>query len=118
MKISQGIETRRTAIHILEAILDAGNDMDGAFAGGEAALSKMSAPDRRFTGLLVRTYLRRRGHLGLALDTLMDRALPGPRVFTRRALKLGLAQLLILEMAPHARRRVNVHYLMAPECHG
>jgi 16S rRNA (cytosine967-C5)-methyltransferase len=91
--------TRADAIALLEAVLGNRRTLDEAASnlpieGGDA--------DARFVMMLVLTVLRHLGQLDALLDKYIEKPLPAKRVGVRHALRLGAAQLLLLDTPAHA----------------
>ncbi len=61
-----------------------------------------SEPDQRFALLLVMSVLQHLGQLDAVLAQCMDKKLPAKRLAVMNALRLGAAQLLLLDTPPHA----------------
>ncbi len=92
---TEGLAARRAALGLIDAALFRRAGMDDA-AGGLGALEPR---DRAFARALASEVLRRKGSLDRTLDARLQRAPPEP---VRSLLRLGLAQLALLDVPPHA----------------
>jgi len=95
-----GLAGRRIALEILRATLDRNQPLDEAVGHAFAA---RPAPEREraFARALATTALRRLGGLNWAIDRFVTRPLPRSAMVTRHLLRLGLAQILFMEVADH-----------------
>ncbi len=96
-------ESRRVAWHLLAAVLDHGRPLDQVLETDES-LAALAPRDRAFTRRLVTTVLRRLGTLDALVDHCVARA-PTPQRrarAVRHLLRLGAAQLLLLDTPAHA----------------
>ncbi len=96
-----GIEARAAAVNMLDAVLRQGRPLDEAL-GGSRSLAALEARDRAFARMLVSTTLRRLGQIDAVLDEFVERPLPDRAFVIRNILRLGVAQLLVLETPAHA----------------
>jgi len=94
-------ETPRAVAHdLLGRILDRGQLLDEMLL--DPRLSRLEARDRGFIRLLLATTLRRLGQIDALVDSCLATPL-GPRgLAVRHALRLGVAQLLFLDVPAHA----------------
>jgi 16S rRNA (cytosine967-C5)-methyltransferase len=90
-----GLAARRAAIALLEAVLGRRRTLEDALD----ALPRLDARDRGFAHLLAATVLRRLGTLDAVIEPYLRRAPPDA---VRHALRIGAAQLLLLDTPPHA----------------
>lgn len=90
---------RRVALDVLDRVLDRGQPFDETFAG-HPGLEALSVRDRGFARLLITTVLRRRGQLDEVLDRFLTHRPKGIRI--QNLLRLGAAQILVLETPVHA----------------
>ena len=90
---------RLIALDVLDRVLGEARLLDETFAG-HPGLAGLDARDRAFARLLVATTLRRLGQIDALLDQLVKARPKAVRV--RNLLRLGAAQLLFLDTAPHA----------------
>lgn len=96
--MSSGIPSRQAALKILEDVLHRDRSVDEAMVG----LDALEPRDRAFARLTALTVLRRMGQLDDLIARFLDKP---PQGRTRRilsVLRIGLAQMLFLETAPHA----------------
>ncbi|GAB5467330.1 MAG: transcription antitermination factor NusB [Rhodospirillales bacterium] len=105
-----GLAARRAALAVLSAVIDRRQPLDEALAQS-APLAKLSSRDRAFARLLIATLLRRLPEVDRALSGLLQRPLPAKAEQVRWVLRLGAAQLLFLETAPHAAVGTSVDLL-------
>lgn len=92
---------RRAALAVAERVLDRRQPLDAAL-DQIFAKTNLARRDRGFARELVTLLLRRHGSLALALKKLMERPLPKREAMVGRAIELGLAQILFLDVADHA----------------
>jgi 16S rRNA (cytosine967-C5)-methyltransferase len=90
-----GEAARSAAIALLEAVLGRRRTLEDALD----ALPRLDPRDRGFAHLLAATVLRRLGTLDAVIEPWLRRA---PPEAVRHALRLGVAQLLLLGTRPHA----------------
>jgi 16S rRNA (cytosine967-C5)-methyltransferase len=90
---------RTAAAQLLEAVLGQKRTLDEAVAA--SPLAGIEA-DQKFAMLLVLTVLRHLGQIDAVIARYMDKPLPAKRRSVTNALRLGVAQLLILETPAHA----------------
>ena len=97
--------TREAAFDLLTAVLERHRSLDDALAGlhtmpaRDRAAHPISARDRAAGHRLAAAVLRRAGSLDLVLEPLLHRAPPPP---VRTLLRMGAAQLLLLDTPAHA----------------
>jgi 16S rRNA (cytosine967-C5)-methyltransferase len=92
---------RAIALDLLQDVLRRGRALDEALAAN-GDLPRLEARDRAFTRLLTATVLRRLGQIDAAIDQRLERPLPPKRAGVRDILRLGVAQIAFLGLAPHA----------------
>lgn len=92
---------RAIALDLLQDVLRRGRALDDALAAN-GDLPRLEARDRAFARLLTATVLRRLGQIDAAIDERLERALPPKRAAVRDILRLGVAQIAFLGLAPHA----------------
>ena len=94
---------RACALELLAGVLGRARPLEEVFG---AALSTdfkhLSARDRAFARLLAATVLRRLGEIDAVLGRCLERPLAGGARRVHDILRLGAAQLLFLDSAPHA----------------
>ena len=111
-KQSTGLAARRAAIEILVTVLNRRQFLGDAI-NQTKAFKYMPANDRAFARLLVSTVLRRLPEIDQAFQQFLDRPLPKNPKKLFQLLRTGTAQLLFLEMPPHA--VVNTSVALANE---
>ncbi len=104
---------RSVAALLLEAVLARGRPLDEALAGA-VPFPRLAPRDRAFCRLLTATVLRRLGQIDWLVGDCLARPLPAGAGRTRNALRLGAAQLLFLEVPPHAAVNETVELLAGP----
>jgi 16S rRNA (cytosine967-C5)-methyltransferase len=97
----QGLEARAAALALLGRVLQDGVALDEALAA-DRGLDRLSVRDRAFARALVAATLRRLGQIDAVLAGFIDRPLPEKAHAARNVLRLGAAQLFVLEAPPHA----------------
>ncbi len=90
---------RRVALDVLDRVLGQGQRFDETFAG-HPALPALSTRDRAFARLMLTTTLRRLGQIDAVLTHFV--AQPPRSMSIRNLLRLGTAQLLLLNTPAHA----------------
>ena len=90
---------RAVAQDLIHQVLDLGRPFDEVF---EAATRGLEPRDRALARAGVATVLRRKGQIDRLIDDCLARPLPAKVFAVRNALRLGLAELLFLEIPPHA----------------
>lgn len=99
--MSAGVESRRAALTLIEAVLERDRTLDEACA--QAKPYKALEPrDRAFARLTALTTLRRLGQIDTLIDAWLDRAPKGKARRALSVLRIGLAQLLFLDTPAHA----------------
>lgn len=98
---SQGSEVRIIAPGLLRACIERKITVHDAIAGSVEAQA-LEARDRALLSTLLLTAFRHWGEIHAVLGKLLDRPLPRKSGPAQDILVLGVAQLLFLEMAPHA----------------
>ena len=93
--------SRAAALDALNATLTGRATLDRAF---ERAVDtrRLEGPDRAFVRALLGVTLRRLGEIDAAVKPLLQKPLPNRATRARDILRLGAAQLMFLETAPHA----------------
>jgi 16S rRNA (cytosine967-C5)-methyltransferase len=100
-------DARAIALELLQDVLQRGRPLDEALAAN-TDLSGLEARDRAFARLLTATVLRRLGQIDAAIDARLERSLPANRNIVRDILRLGVAQIALLGLAPHAAVHTSV----------
>jgi 16S rRNA (cytosine967-C5)-methyltransferase len=91
---------RAVALALLDEVLRRRRPLDEALA--EGSFDGLDSRDRAFARLLVATVLRRLGQLDDLIAAFVEKPLPEKAAPVVDALRLGLAQLLVLGTADHA----------------
>jgi 16S rRNA (cytosine967-C5)-methyltransferase len=91
--------SRRAALAVLRQVLDHRRPLDEVLGG---AVGGLEPRDRAFVHSLVAGTLRHLGRIDDLLARCLERPLPAKARPVRHVLRLGAAQLLVLEMPPHA----------------
>lgn len=97
----EGLAARKAALDLLHAVLAGKRSLDEALET-TPGIQALDARDRAFARLLAATVLRRQGQLDDLIRHAVTRGLPRNAVAVRDVLRLGLAQLLVLDTPPHA----------------
>ena len=95
-----GEAARHIAVSAFDAIIGEGLSLDEALA--RASVSGLEERDRAFAHLLVATSLRRKGQCDALIDRYLARPLPRKSGPARSILITAAAQILFLDIAPHA----------------
>lgn len=106
-------DARAIALDLLQDVLRRRRALDEALAANQD-LARLEARDRGFARLLTATVLRRLGQIDAAIDARLERKLPAKRAVARDILRLGVAQIGFLELAPHA--AVDTSVALARAC--
>ncbi|MBT3170083.1 MAG: MFS transporter [Rhodospirillaceae bacterium] len=93
--------SRNITLSALDSVLRKGRNLAESLEV-QPAFAALAGRDRAFTRLLLLTTLRRLGQIDAAIDSLLEKPLPARRAGVRDILRLGAAQLLFLDTAPHA----------------
>ncbi|MAB13311.1 transcription antitermination factor NusB [Parvibaculum sp.] len=103
-KAPQGLAPRAGAAALLRAVLHKRRPLDEAFAeeATSGRLAACEARDRAFARAIAATTLRRLGSIDHVLDGLLEKPLPARAGHVRNILRIGLAELLFMGVAPHA----------------
>ena len=94
-------KARATALELLLKVLERRRPFDELLER-DRQFGALEARDRGFAHLMVATTLRRLGQIDALIAHCLDRPLPGAARASRNLLRLGVAQLLFLGVAPHA----------------
>ena len=100
---NEAVASRRVALNALQHI-EKGAMLAEVFTaeGAEPALAKLPERDRAFVRRIVTTTLRHRGEIDAIIKRCLDRPLPKTAERRHNILRLGIAQLLFADIAPHA----------------
>ncbi len=96
----KGLAARSHAVKALSLVLRGRQYLDDALH--EARTAGLSGPDRAFAHAIVATSLRRRGQIDDVLKGFLVKPLPAKSGLTREVLHTGVAQMLFMDIPPHA----------------
>ncbi|MEO5335299.1 MAG: MFS transporter [Magnetospirillum sp. WYHS-4] len=99
--MASDIAARAAALDLLAAVLDRHRPLDESL-DSHRGLAALSTRDRGFARLLVATVLRRLGQIDALIAGCLDKPLPAKAAGARDILRLGVAQLLFLDVPAHA----------------
>src|SRR5690606_35067308 len=91
--------SRAAAVHLLTRVLQKHQALEDVLDDGLRGLEKR---DRALARAIVSTTLRRLGVIDALIDRMLERPLPEKITDIRHILRIGMAQLLFLGIAPHA----------------
>lgn len=98
-----GLPARRTAAAILDAVLQKKQPLDDVLGRvRDGAMYDLPTRDRALARAIVGTSLRRKGQIDKVLETFLDRGLPARAGTLYPILLSGAAQMLFMEVPPHA----------------
>jgi len=92
---------RKTALEILDAVLVERNPLDQAIES-HSGFRNLDLRDRALSRNLVTTTLRRLGQIDDLINHCLERKLPRKAQAVRQLLRLGVCQLLFMDIAAHA----------------
>lgn len=95
----KGIDMRRAALAIIEAVFDHGQMLDAA---QRTEGKDLDARDQAFLKQLTTLYFKKRGSLRWVIRQLMERPLPVKMIAVERLIELGIVQILFMRTADHA----------------
>ncbi len=99
-----GYAVRALAVRLVSSVVDRRRALDDAldaeFNSGPGA--NLEPRDRGLARLIAATVLRRKGELDAVIATFLERPLPDDRGLLDTILECAAAQLIILQIAPHA----------------
>lgn len=101
LKNSPGLVTRTNAITILNQVLSSRHGLEEVIAASKP-YNAMEQRDRAFVRLLVASTFRRLGQIDALLRTYLKRPLPQKARAVRDILRIGVAQIILLETPAHA----------------
>ena len=90
---------RKTALDLLHEVLEKRTPFDDAFA---RLAEPLSSQDRAFARQVTATVLRRLGQIDGLIDACLKKSLPPAQTYVRHVLRLGVAQLLFMNVPDHA----------------
>ena len=96
-----GLAARERAHTILHEVLDRGRPLDETLQSDQR-FAKLPDRDRAFARNLVATTLRRLGQIDAMLAACLDKPLPKSAAAARNALRLGVCQILYMDVQTHA----------------
>ena len=100
-----GLGARRAAAALLTAVLTDGRPLDEALAAEQdvnGTLARLDPRDRGFARTIAATALRRHGQISDILTHFLDKPLPEKSGIATPILHGAIAELLFLDVAPHA----------------
>ncbi len=98
-----GLPARRTAAAILDAVLQKKQPLDDVLGRvRDGAMYDLPTRDRALARAIVGTSLRRKGQIDRVLETFLDRGLPARAGTLYPILLSSAAQLLFMDVPPHA----------------
>lgn len=99
-----GYAVRALAVRLVSAVIDRRRALDDVlateFTSGPGA--ELEPRDRGLARLIASTVLRRKGEIDAVIATFLERPLPDDRGLLDTILECAAAQLMILQIAPHA----------------
>jgi 16S rRNA (cytosine967-C5)-methyltransferase len=107
---------RALALDLLAAVLDKDRLLDEVLE--DSRLARLEERDRGFIRLLLATTLRRLGQIDALIDACVEKPLGAKSAPVQHALRLGIAQLLFLEVAPHAAISTSVDLVKGTQLAG
>ncbi|ARJ66586.1 MFS transporter [Magnetospirillum sp. ME-1] len=100
MKRVKPSSPRAIAVDLLSMVLDKGRLLDEVL--DDPRLSPLDERDRGFVRMLLGTTLRRLGQIDSLIEHCLDKPMRAGAAWAEHALRLGICQLLFLDVAPHA----------------
>jgi len=99
-----GLPARLAAVALLIDVLEHREPLDAALSrqASRGALPGLPPRDRALARAIVATTLRRKGQIDALLETMLERPLPKSAGQVRHILSAALAQILFMQMPPHA----------------
>jgi len=103
-KAQVGLPARRAAIALVSAVLGERMPLDQAIetAIRSGPLGALNRRDRALARAIAATVLRRNGQIEAVIGDMLDRPLPASSGMAHDILRVGAAQLLFMDVAPHA----------------
>ena len=98
---AKGLAVRQAALEILEGILVRKSLFEEGLAASKIART-LEPRDRAFASAIVLSVLRHKGEIDAVLVSFMPKPLPRKSGLTLLVFFIGIAQLLFLDVAPHA----------------
>jgi 16S rRNA (cytosine967-C5)-methyltransferase len=100
MKQRKSSTPRSIAVDLLSMVLDKGRLLDEVL--DDSRLAALDERDRGFVRMLLGTTLRRLGQIDDLIAHCVDKPMRAGAAWAEHALRLGICQLLFLDVAPHA----------------
>lgn len=99
-----GLAARQGALRLLHAVLSEQSLLEDAYARelSEGPLRKLNGSDRAFAKRIVITVLQHLGEIDIILSSFLERGLPKKSGPLRNILRIGAAELIYLDVPPHA----------------
>jgi len=97
--LTDHLDSRVASFYILKKILDEGNTIEGAL---DSLSHKINMSDRGFIRHLVTTTIRRLGQLDKIINHMTKTKLGNTQMAVRHVLRLGITQLLFMEVPAYA----------------
>lgn len=94
-----GIAARAAALNLMRAVLEKGRPLDDAWG---SAVADLEVRDRALVRASVATALRRMGQIDDLIEAMLDKKLPQSAQAAQHILRLGIAELMFMGLAPHA----------------
>lgn len=94
-----GSAARMAALNLLRSVLEKNRPLDEAWG---SAVADLEVRDRALVRASVATALRRRGQIDDLIDAMLDKKLPPSAQAATQILRLGIAELMFMGLAPHA----------------
>lgn len=107
MSNSAGLLSRQVSFDILDSVIARKNALDVAIAG-DARFADLPANDRGFVRMLVTTTLRRMGQIDDIISRLEQKGGASQNLKLQNVLRLGLCQILFMDVSDHAAVDVSV----------
>lgn len=95
------LTSRDCALEALGSVLKKSQTLDSALSRAKG-YCELEPRDRAFAHAITAATIRRLGTIDLIVDTMLDKELPEHAHRARNVLRCGVAELLILKVAPHA----------------
>ncbi|OAN49167.1 MFS transporter [Paramagnetospirillum marisnigri] len=107
---------RSIALDLLAAVLDRDRLLDEVLE--DTRLKTLDERDRGLVRMLLATTLRRLGQIDALIDACVEKPLAAKSAPVQHALRLGIAQLLFLDVAPHAAISTSVDLIKGTQLAG
>ncbi|EME69342.1 tRNA and rRNA cytosine-C5-methylase [Paramagnetospirillum caucaseum] len=100
MKHARPSSPRHIAVDLLSMVLDKGRLLDDVL--DDSRLKDLDERDRGFVRMLLGTTLRRLGQIDALIAHCVDKPMRAGAAWAEHALRLGICQLMFLDVPPHA----------------